>query len=396
MVDVGVPALTHTSRVSPANASPLRRLAVRVSGDLAGYEALARDATFAPAQDATWLRAWFASLGAEALAVVLYDRNRAVLGLALEVVRSGPFRIARLAGGAHANGNFPPLTRSDADAPLASFVQALPRLLADARPGIDLLMLERLVPRWQGRTNPFMALRHTPSPNVALAIDLSPGFNGVLDRSHGARRRKRYRYQTRRFSEVGAIRRIRPANAKEAIAVVNAFFSMKGERLRRMGIADTFADEPVRAFFRRLFSDAAETPKPLFRLDALEVAGKLRAITGSSVSGDRLICDFAAIADDDLTGYSPGDYLFYGNIEEACHEGFATYDFGVGDEPYKRHWCDLETRHFDVRIPLNAKGRLLAAMLDGEAALKTTIKRSPVLWRILKRLRGALRGSAAV
>ncbi len=118
---------------------------------------------------------------------------------------------------------------------------------------------------------------------------------------------------------------------------------MKEFRFRKMGITNVFADEQVRAFFRALFTQALAEDKPAFVLHGLEVAGKLRAITGSSRSGKRLICEFGAIAEDDLGHTSPGDFLFFDNIQEACETGFEVYDFSVGDEPYKRLWCDIET-----------------------------------------------------
>ena len=76
------------------------------------------------------------------------------------------------------------------------------------------------------------------------------------------------------------------------------------------------------AFFRALFAEALADVQPPFVLHGLEVDGKLRAVTGSSRSGKRLICEFGAIAEDDLAHASPGDFLFFDNIEEACEQGF--------------------------------------------------------------------------
>ncbi|RWF06417.1 MAG: GNAT family N-acetyltransferase, partial [Mesorhizobium sp.] len=97
-------------------------------------------------------------------------------------------------------------------------------------------------------------------------------------------------------------------------------------RFRKMGIANVFGEPEVRAFFSALFVEALSDDKPSFVLHGLEVAGKLRAVTGSSRSGKRLICEFGAIADDDLAHASPGDFLFFDNIEEACETGFDVYD----------------------------------------------------------------------
>ncbi|TIT74233.1 MAG: GNAT family N-acetyltransferase, partial [Mesorhizobium sp.] len=86
----------------------------------------------------------------------------------------------------------------------------------------------------------------------------------------------------------------------EVDRLLDAFLDMKEVRFRKMGIANVFGEPEVRAFFRTLFTEALAEGKPSFVLHGLEVAGKLRAVTGSSLSGKRLICEFGAIAEDDL------------------------------------------------------------------------------------------------
>ena len=130
-------------------------------------------------------------------------------------------------------------------------------------------------------------------------------------------------------------------------------------------------------------------------LHGLDVAGKLRAVTGSSRSGKRLICEFGAIAEDDLAFTSPGDFLFFDNIQEACELGFEVYDFSVGDEPYKRLWCDIEVQHFEVLAPLTLKGRALATTMRQGARAKAFIKNNPTVWKLTKMLRRKAAGQAA-
>ncbi|TGW06249.1 GNAT family N-acetyltransferase, partial [Mesorhizobium sp. M2D.F.Ca.ET.145.01.1.1] len=213
------------------------------------------------------------------------------------------------------------------------------------------------------------------------------GFDALLLRASGKRKRKKHRSQTRKFEAVGSHRRIEARSADEVERLLDAFFEMKEQRFRKMGIANVFGDDRTRAFFRGLFTQALAEDKPCFVLHGLEVAGKLRAVTGSSRSGRRLICEFGAIAEDELANTSPGDFLFFDNIQNACQTGFAVYDFSVGDEPYKRLWCDIETQHFEVLVPLTLKGRALGQALRQGARLKAFVKNSPTIWKLAKMLR---------
>ena len=362
---------------------------------LADYADFCRSALFAPAQSSGWVRHWTAQIAPDWLLATLTAEGRPVFVLALEICRRGPFRVARLLGGRHANGNFVAGDPRWLLKPDVTSIRSMLSAVRKARPDIDLIALERLLPDLDGVANPLACLPHFPSPNLSLAVDLAGGFDALLARASGKRKRKKHRAQMRKFDAVGSHRRIEAKTADEVNRLLDAFFEMKEFRFRKMGIANVFGDNEVRAFFRALFIDALAEERPSFVLHGLEVAGKLRAVTGSSRSSKRLICEFGAIADDDLGHTSPGDFLFFDNIQEACETGFSVYDFSVGDEPYKRLWCDIETQHFEVLVPLTPKGRVLALVLQQGARLKAFVKHNPTIWKLTKSLRKKTAGQTA-
>ena len=359
---------------------------------MAAYAAFER-AVFSPSQSPAWVGSWATEIAADIVVATLHDGQRPLMALAIEIVRSGPFRIGRFAGGRHANGNFAPLA-GPSEAVGAEDLASLAAAIHVARPDLDLLSLERLCDRLDGQQNPFLCLPHDPSPNLSLAVDLSGGFEGVLERSSGKRKRKKHRSQTRKFEAAGGFRLIEARTPHDVTRLLDAFFAMKRERFDKMGVADVFAPAGVKAFFRRLFTEALAKDPPPFSLEALEVNGELRAVTGSSRSEGRVICEFGAIREDELAGASPGDFLFFENIARASAEGCSVYDFSVGDEPYKRQWCDLEVRQFDVLVPLTMKGRLAAAGLRGLSRGKAALKNNRFAWRVYKTLRRG-KGTAA-
>ncbi|MBX3569206.1 MAG: GNAT family N-acetyltransferase [Rhizobiaceae bacterium] len=348
----------------------------------AAYAVAARDLVCAPPQAPAWISAWVRAFEADGIVATVARSGRPVYVLALEVVRWGPFRVARLIGGTHANGNFAPIARH-----ARPDIRPIVAAIRHARPDIDLLRLERLLPEHGGQRNPLLDLPHAPSPNVSLACGLAGGFTELLGRSSGKRKRKKYRSQSRKFDAAGGFRRIEARTAAEVERQLDAFLDMKAARFRKAGIANVFGDAAMRRFLLDLFTGAlATSPKP-FVLHALEVGGRLRAVTGSSRFGDTLICEFGAIVEDELSHASPGDFLFFENIREAAEQGMAIYDFSVGDELYKRLWCDIETIHQDVTHPLSLKGHALAAVVRAANRGKAYIKNSPALWRLVKTLR---------
>jgi len=386
MVDALASRLDNWQEEAPVSAAgaPFR---VVVETDCASYREFARGSTAAPAQHSGWIDSWVNNVRSGTIFVTVFRDSSPVFAFGLEVSKTRLFSCARLIGGSHANGNFCPTSTLLDPAQDKVCVQAAFSALKQARPDINLVFAERLLPELQNRANPFAALPTHNSPNVALAADLTGGFQTVLNRHSGKRKRKRHRYQDRKLAAAGPIRLIRPKSKSDVEAILAAFFAMKSLRLKKLGLPDVFGSPEVQAFFRDLFASALADPCPRFFLDALEVDGKLRAVTGSSRLGDRIICDFSGFEDDELAAASPGEYLLHENIAAACREGGAIYDLGVGDEPYKRNWCNIETQHLDLLYPLDARGRVAALALGATSRVKTTIKNSPLAWRLVRAAR---------
>lgn len=384
----GRPADAAVRLANGASSSPSRAAACLQGRDaFAFYRDHCRSALHAPPQSPDWIDAWARHCNPDILGLTLAEEGRTRLALCLEVVPGG-IRTARIVGGSHANGSFPALADGQFIDLAPTDLEALAAAVRAVRPDVDLLVFERLAESFDGVRNPFDPVRSWQSPDPALAIDLTPGFDGVLARASGKRKRKKHRSQVRKFEAAGGYRRITATGRGETERLLDAFFSMKSARFAAMGIADAFGDERVRAFFKDLFGNAAETQaRPQFLLQALEVGGIVRAVAGSSLTRSSIVCDFVAIAEDDLVSASPGDFLFFENIREACERGLAVFDFSVGDEGYKRQWCDIESFQFDVAIPLTAKGRLAVAWKRGLVGAKRFVKANPRLWNAVKALR---------
>lgn len=379
MVDVGV----------SARALPASSITVIKADDAAlrNYEAFCQRAIHGPCQHPLWIKGWIDSTHADALIVTVRQDNQPALMLALEVIRKGPLRIARFIGGNHANGNFAAMDRNIPI--ILPDRAALKAALRKARPDINLLLLSRQNPVFEGFKNPLEGLATMQSPNISLSVDLGGGFEAVLSRHSASRKRKKFNYQISRFRQAGGYRLIEAQTAEEVRHLIGLFFELKGASLRSKGIADAFAAPQIRAFFTRLFCDALTENTPPFRLRAVEVGGEIVAITGLSVTQETVVCEFNTYKNRDPRT-SPGFFIDYNNIRQACDQGKKIYDFSVGDEDYKRSWCDIETWQFETLLPLGTAGAGLAIYERVRSALVRVIKSNPALWALVRRLRARL------
>lgn len=375
------------------SAFPAQCVEARIYGSVeeadAVWRGLQQDAACGPAQSFAWTKCWQANVNPDCLAAVLEMNGVPALLLPLEVVAKGFGKMARLPGGSHANCNFPPVARiANVDADAA-------RLLIDAlhreRPDIDLVSLDRQLANLDGVANPFLAIDRREHADIALTAPLDGGFEAVLARHNAKRRKKKHRQHAKRYDEAGGWRIVTAEDRPAAIAFLDRFFEVKAERFADAGIHDVFADDKVRSFFRALYGDAVETGRGDFIVQGLEVDGKTIAVMASSSWHRTLSIDFMGFAEGDALSTSPGEFMIYEVMEAACEGPTHTFNLGVGDETYKREWCDTEVTLYDSAIPLTTKGHILAAASATSGAAKRFVKQNRLVWSAVKALRARLR-----
>ena len=338
-------------------------------------------------QDIDFVGQWLAHVNKDCIAVTAKSARGIEFLLPLEIVRKGPMQIAQFPGGSHANANFAASSDSICAMSPDILLTEVHNSVRALRPAIDAVLLERLLESLNSRTNALVQPDSSISPNVALSFALAADFKDVLKDRNGAKKQKKMRQMQRRMDDRGGWRVFKANTADECTYVLDRFFKLKGERLKSMGLKDVFADPKVQSFFKSLYIGALGAAAPRYELHALEVGGDIAAVGGCTVNGKHFTVEFGGICSNDRQ-LSPGDILYHLLIEQCCKRGFEVYDFGVGDEFYKRRWCDVETWHRDTYIPLTAKGRIAVGALKHIAAVKKSIKNNPKLFGLIKRLRG--------
>jgi CelD/BcsL family acetyltransferase involved in cellulose biosynthesis len=83
--------------------------------------------------------------------------------------------------------------------------------------------------------------------------------------------------------------------------------------------------------------------------------------------------------------FSPGNHLIMFILKQCCEQGVETFDFSIGDEPYKDHWCEIHTPMVSEAYAFTGLGRLDLLRHRTEHALKRGLARNPLLFRWGKR-----------
>ena len=392
--DIPAPLATAAKRANPM----ADRLSAQVTSELKPLRdlwlALEANPAMASPQSRAWVEAWVQGTGAE-LAVVSLEQDGVLFAiLPLEIDRMGGLKIARFAGTAYSNENTGLIStaRPNRIAPVSA--AQLAAALSRAGLAADIVLFDKMTPEAAARV-PFSELPRVFHQNPSFQLPLFEDFTAVLAQINGKRRRKKFRVSERRLEAMGGYRHITGNTDAEALRLLDTFLEQKPVRLTAQGLPDVFADPGIRAFLRRLATTRDAEGRAALELHGIELAGgehagRIISVAGLTIKHRHVTCQFGSIDEEVAADVSAGELLFYRMIEAASAAGHKVFDFGVGDQLYKRSWCPQRTELVDCYVPLNLKGRLAAPLIAGLIRLKRTIKTSPTLHRLAARARGLI------
>ena len=374
------------------------RFSIRVHASMEPLEEVWRQLETAPEcaihQTYDWSRIWVEETNCSPLFVVAHFKNGDEAGepafiLPLTKEKLGPVHVAKYVSAPYNNLNFGVFSPAFLNSATPGLMAGLSQSLAAANLGVDLLILDRQPESWSGRKHPFAMLPRTENQNRAFQVTLNGGFEAVLALGNAKRRRKKFRTSERRLDELGGYRYVKAKTENEARELLDIFFAQKAARFEIHGLPDAFSAPQIKSFFRQLAAASLETSSTsLIEMHAIRLHdGTVCAISALSRKGSHVICQFSSIALGRSEAASPGELLFYLMIREACEEGAELFDFGIGDEQFKRSWCDVETVHYDTVIPTTLKGRFAAFAVRQLVHGKRIAKSNPTLFRAAKSVR---------
>jgi CelD/BcsL family acetyltransferase involved in cellulose biosynthesis len=399
--DVLGPKSEEHGAASPAAISSTGRLPVELSlhHDLASIESDWR--AFETSADCTvfqtfdWLSTWFRNIGAREgvkPAVVIGRHAGSILFLlpfALET--KGFVRKITWLGSYLCNYNGPVLARdfSRRMSP-AQFSEAWREVqqLLRTQLGHDLVDLEKMPETVGEQANPFVALGVTPHVNDAYLTMLGGDWESYYASKRSASTRKTDRKKRKRMADHGEIQFVTAANRDDAVRTVDALIDEKRRGYAKLGVANMFEWPGYRDFF----IDMATGPQSsrLTHLSRFDVGPMTAAANYGLMFRGRYYYILAGYDDGDLARFGPGSAQLQDVIRYALEHGCDVFDFTIGDEPYKREWCDAEIRLCDYVSAVSWRGWLAAAPTVPFRHLKRSIKRNPKAWAFVRKARSMM------
>lgn len=342
-------------------------------------------------QSLDWCRAWTDSRNTDMIAVTGSIGAQILFILPLDITSEGIGRIARLPGGRFNNlntGLFADGISAPSAQELATFRSSIKTIL---RGMADLLVIDEVPLERKGITHPLAGLASVENQNHSFQLPLFSTMEETISQLNARSRRKKFRAQVRRLEAIGGFDYVVAEGAEEQHALLDRFFQQKGTRLRAFGLPDVFEPAQTRAFLHQLLDAPRCGSDSLLAMHAIrlrgEYQGHIAAITGLSRKGRHVLCQFSSIDESISADASPGELLFWLVIENSLQNDADLFDFGIGDQPYKRSWCSRETVQHDILLPVSPLGKILAWRDILTTKAKTVVKRNHRLYAMAQRLR---------
>ncbi|MEZ2220952.1 GNAT family N-acetyltransferase [Rhizobium sp. RCC_161_2] len=358
----------------------------------AEWRALEQDDLASLHQSYDWCAAWAETSGYP-LAIVRGSFNgRTAFILPLEIIRSNGVRRAEFIGGRHSNINTGLFSAEFLETAADGMTASLEAEIVHALRSMADLMLLRNVPlTWRGRISPLTSLPAVENQNHAFQLPFLGSFEATLKQVNAKRRRKKFKHQSRILDDKGGYEHV-IAGPDQQDALLDLFFRQKAVRFKTAGLPDVFRDALTQTALHGLLAHQdVGGHNTALEMHALrlkgEFEGHIPAVAALSRKGDHVICQFASIDETLVPEASPGELLFWLMIERLHREGVALFDFGIGDQGYKRSWCPMETVQHDLILPVSVVGHVAAFAQRGVTRAKAAIKANPRLYGLIQRQR---------
>jgi CelD/BcsL family acetyltransferase involved in cellulose biosynthesis len=361
-----------------------------------------------PFQTFDWLCAWQRNIGAlehAAPAIVTGRRGADILFLLPLAVAPGFARRLTFLGQDLGDYNAPLLARDFSKFVTAeqfgaiwrdvlSLIQSSPALRHDT---VALAKMPKTVGTQDNRQdNPMLCLEVQLNPSGAYETALGADWETFYNAKRSSATRRRDRTKGKRLGELGAVRFADPKDDAEIAATLETLIGQKSKSFARMGVPNMFSRPGYLAFFHDLA--ASPRTRALVHLSRLDVGATWAAVNLGLTFGDCYYHVLASYDDGEVSRFGPGAAHLRELLRYAIARGCKRFDFTIGDEPYKRDWCETEQQLFDHSAAVTWRGWPAATLALAWRRIKRAIKHSAPLWSAVVRVRttlAALRKPAA-
>ena len=378
------PASIVQPQTRAAGASYVARVAGTYAQVERVWERMAQQGAALPFQRRGWLPHWYAAHEADyrplPVTITLAGSDEPVMALPLALYRDGPLRIIAFADGGLTDYNAPILgPHAPADAAGAALIM---RSLKKALPPADILYFGKMPEHIGAMVNPLALLPQAVASSLNGNVLHVPGtwddWHWGLERTF----RKELERSLRVFLKAEGAE-FRHITAPAEVACVYATLKRQQcERIRELGLPYILDQPEHEAFYDALVADGLASGNVI--LTALKAGDEIVAALLGITDGHHYAMVRLSTGGTKWKSCSPGRLLIERTLRMLHAEGYRTFDFTIGDYPYKRRMGVSPLNLREITQALSWRGWPVVIREKARAAIKAR----PALLQLAKKLRG--------
>jgi CelD/BcsL family acetyltransferase involved in cellulose biosynthesis len=266
-------------------------------------------------------------------------------------------------------------------ADIVKLVRGNPRLQ------FDTIILTKMPETVGAQSNPTRHLGGVINPSDAYLTHLAGDWEAFYSAKRSSSTRRRDRTKRKKLGEMGEVRYVEPPAGPETVRALEILMTQKARLFAHMGVGNLFAKPGHAEFYRTI---AGEPTRRLVHISHLDVGGKPAAVNLGLMFRGCYYHLLASYDDGDVSRFGPGAAHLHDLMHYAIDHGFKVFDFTIGDERYKRDWCDTELKLYDYIAAASWRGAMVAMPLIMGKRLKRWIKQTPAVWNAFSAARALL------
>ncbi|MCK9916180.1 GNAT family N-acetyltransferase [Microbacteriaceae bacterium K1510] len=403
VLDLGRAVVVRSSsvgkRVVPSHGDSRADIHLELFNDMSAVEpvwrAFEQCADFTVFQRFDWLSEWHAHVGrhrqCRPVIVLARDEHGKLLTLLpLAIERERMLRRLTWFGSDLCDYNAPMLTTNfNHRVPPDRFKYLWRQIVAAVREApqhrFDMIDMDKMPERVGAQVNPMFNLSVLPRTYGAHATSLGDNWEDFCNAKTTGQTRKRDRRRFRRLTESGEVRFIHARDHAEIADTMDVLINQKRNYFARKGVEDLFTRAGYGAFYRAVVVNP--NLRDVVHVSRVDVSATPVAAGLGLMHKDCYHLVMSSYQDGDMARFGPGRVHLMELFRHAIERRAEKFDFTIGDEPYKRDWCDIELKLVAYLEAATAMGGLMVAARTAIHRGELFVREKPKLRRPLSKVR---------
>jgi CelD/BcsL family acetyltransferase involved in cellulose biosynthesis len=335
-----------------------------------------------PFQCFFWLSHWYSTVGGPLLSVqpqiiLIFERDELLAILPLGIRKAKGVEILEWMGGNQADYMGPLLHKAwntlDID------IKECWLLMVKVISHYDVIDFKKQKQRIDTFSNPLVFLGCVIN-SMAYQAKLDISWEKYYNVKVKAKLRADSRRQRKRLKEVGELRFVYALNSASKQKIIHTMMRQKSRRYQETGAWDMLSVPGYKKFYEGL-TDISNNNVGL-HCSSLLVGNTCIATHVGLFDQTTFYYLMPAHEGGDWERFSPGRLLLEYLIEWSIQNGLKIFDFTIGDEQYKKNWCDTEIPLFETTTAVTYKGKMYVMAKQ----LKRQVMRLPWLDKQIQHL----------